>query len=296
MKALPLSLLLIIPLISCNVQSDITTGYAEVNGTTLYYEVSGEGEPIVLIHGNFGDRRHWDYQVDPLSKNFKVIRYDVRGYGKSAKPDTVNSYRDCDDLSNLLDYLKIDKANICGLSMGAQIAIDFALAYPDKCISLIPIGPWPNGYGEGKYRTTASDSMIKVLVKMGEFLASGGPRAATDYWWTGDHEIKETVVRKRTLDSLLVMGYEYSWYCHLNPIKRNWVAPPAVESLNTIKIPTLIITASNDMLACQEVAEMMQKQIYNSQVISINDAGHAMNMDNPEEFNRVIVDFIKRTE
>ncbi len=117
---------------SNNDRKTIDSGYAEVNKTKLYYEIAGKGEPLVLIHGSFGDRRFWGLQFTELSKKYKVLRYEMRGYGRSALPDSTEVYRDCDDLNALMDLLKIKKAHICGLSLGSIIAIDFALAYPGK--------------------------------------------------------------------------------------------------------------------------------------------------------------------
>lgn len=299
MKKLFLSSLFLLLLISCTNRDnkiDIENGYTEVNGTRLYYEVAGKGVPIVFVHGNFGDRRHWNFQFEPLSKNFKVVRYDVRGYGNSEIQDSATSYRDCDDLKALMDFLKIERAHICGVSMGSGIAVDFALEYPERCISLIPIGPWASGYGSGQYRTAASDSMFYIFGKTIELVSSNGPKEATDYWWTGNHEIKNTVVKQRTLDSLLTMGYEYSWFNFLNPSVRTSIEPPGVERLSEIHIPTLIVTSENDIQACKEVVNLMHNQINNSHVIIINDAGHLMNMDNPEEFNRVISDYLNSLE
>lgn len=267
-------------------------GYAEVNGAKLYYEVVGSGEPIVFVHGNFGDVRHWDFQMEAFPKNHKVLRYDVRGYGNSSLPDTVTTYRNCDDLRALMDFLKIEKAHICGLSMGSGIAIDFALAYPDRCLSLIPIGPWAGGWGGGQYSSVATDSIFTIFGEVYNLISSEGPKAATDYWWAGNHEIKTTVVKPSTLDSLLKMGYEYSWWGFLNSSKQEGYSPPAVEVLNTINIPTLIVTADHDIKACKEVAALMHSQIQNSQLVSVQNAGHCMNMDNPQEFNRILFDFI----
>ncbi len=129
------------------------SGYAEVNGTKLYYETAGTGEPIVLIHGSFGDRRHWDFQFKEFGKKYKVIRYDVRGYGKSTLPNPDKAYTDSEDLNAILGFLEIKKAHVCGLSMGSVIAVDFALSYPDKCSSLLLIGPRVAGDGSAAYRT-----------------------------------------------------------------------------------------------------------------------------------------------
>ena len=140
-------LVILLFLVSCNhAEVPVKSGTVKVNGVDLYYEVAGRGEPLVLIHGNGGDRRHWDFQFEPLSKEFQIIRYDVRGYGKSVftNPDIEFSHHD--DLKALLGYLEIESAHISGISMGSGIAIDFALAYPKRCKSLIPIGAWANGY------------------------------------------------------------------------------------------------------------------------------------------------------
>ncbi|MBN2366854.1 MAG: alpha/beta hydrolase [Calditrichaeota bacterium] len=282
-------------LISChNVskKSEIQTGFAEVNGTTLYYEAAGMGEPIVFVHGNFGDRRHWDFQFGPLSQQFRVMRYDVRGYGKSALPNKYEMYYDRDDLAGLMDFLKIEKAHICGLSMGSGIIVDFALHYPERCLSLIPVGPWAMGYGDDGYRTPASDSFNILFGKVYEKLLNQGPKAATDHWWAGDHPFAKTIRSQATLDSLLKMGYEYSYWGFLNENKRSFTSPPAIGRLNEIHLPTLIVTAEYDFEPCLEIADIMEREIAGSKKISVKDAGHIMNMDKPEEFNAEIIKFI----
>lgn len=102
------------------------TGFAAVNGIRLYYEVAGSGRPLVLIHGMSLDTRMWDDQFEPLAQHYRVVRYDARGFGKSAL-QTGRSYAHTDDLKALLEYLDIEHAFIVGLSMGGGIAIDFAL-------------------------------------------------------------------------------------------------------------------------------------------------------------------------
>ena len=95
------------------------SGYAEVAGGRLYYEVEGSGDAIVLIHGNFGDRRHWDQQVDAFTRDYRVVRYDVRGYGKSSLPVEGDPYASSEDLAALLDQLGISRVHIAGWSMGS---------------------------------------------------------------------------------------------------------------------------------------------------------------------------------
>ena len=121
------------------------SGYAEVNGTRLYYEIAGEGDPIVLIHGFTVDTRMWDDQFNEFSSNYRVLRYDLRGYGKSAKPSD-EEYTDADDLMSLMKHHGIEHAHIIGLSMGGSIAMDFTLAHPEAVDALITVDTTLNGY------------------------------------------------------------------------------------------------------------------------------------------------------
>lgn len=272
---------------------DVKTGFAEVNGTNLYYEVAGEGEPILFVHGNFGDCRHWEHQFKPLSKKYKVIRYDVRGYGKSANPKSDEEYYDTDDIKALLEFLGIEKGHICGLSMGSGIVVDFALTYPDKCISLIPIGPWAGGFGTEGYKTAAGDTLNKIFYKVIQQLNEKGTKAATDYWWTGTKFVKSSVRSQKSMNELLKMGYEYDYWGFKNPNKRRGAQPVAISRLNEIKLPTLIVTSEYDLIPCIEIAETMKRDIKGSKLITIKDAGHCMNMDKPKEFNKVLTTFIE---
>jgi pimeloyl-ACP methyl ester carboxylesterase len=268
------------------------SGYANVNATKLYYEVAGSGSPIILIHGSFGDRRFWDLQFFELSGKHKVIRYDVRGFGKSLLPKPGESYKDTDDLNALMNFLHIGKAHICGLSMGSIIAIDFALAHPEKCLSLIPAGPRVAGDGDDHYKTHSADSIRAIIAKTVDILKTNGIKEATDYLWTGDHAMGKSVLSSVTKDGLLKMGYQYSWWRYLNNNIREFAFPDGIKMLHNIQIPTLIITAEYDLELCKEIADIIVKEIPNAKLISLKKAGHIMNMDQPEEFNKQVSSFI----
>ena len=270
----------------------VSSGYAEVNGTKLYYEMAGAGQPLVLIHGNFGDRRHWDLQFIELSKKYKVLRYDCRGYGKSALPKADEAYKDCEDLKALMEFLGIKKAHLCGLSQGGDIAIDFVLAYPDMAISLIPIGPQVMGMGEEEYNTPAFDTLRVTAVQTLEILKSKGPKGATDYLWTGEHVFGKSVISQVTRRALLQMGYDYSWWRYLNANKRGYAFPKAIRKLNEIRIPSLIVTAEFDLPVCKELVDLMIEKIPGAKLISIKGAGHIMNMDKAGEFNKAVSEFL----
>ncbi len=120
------------------------TGFAEVNGTKLYYEVLGEEHPLVLIHGGYMDRRMWDDQFAVFAEHYRVIRYDVRGFGKTELPQVP--YADRQDLYDLLMFLGVEKAYVLGLSLGGVIAIDFTLDYPNMVDALVLVGSPVSGF------------------------------------------------------------------------------------------------------------------------------------------------------
>jgi len=271
----------------------VDSGYAEVNNTRLYYEIAGKGQAIVFIHGSFGDRRFWDFQMSTLSKKYKVLRYDLRGFGKSALRKEDEVYRDCDDLLALLNYLKIERANVCGLSYGSFIAIDFALAYPQKCTSLISIGPRVTGDDLDDYKPN-SDSFKAIVSKTVELLKSVGKKEATDFLWTGNNSLSKSVQSPEARQVLLKMGYEYSWWRHLHPSKREYAFPQAIKHLDQIKMPTLVVTADFDAAICKQVAATLKNEIRDAKLISIRHAGHVMNMDRPEQFNKELSKFIRK--
>src|SRR5512146_1748629 len=120
------AMVLLFPMFVYGTQAQSTReGIAEVNGTKLYYEIAGTGHALVLIHGGAVDRRAWDDQFSVFAKHYKVMRYDVRGSGKSAQP--VKPFSNAEDLHALLRFLKIDKTYLAGISRGGGIAFDFTL-------------------------------------------------------------------------------------------------------------------------------------------------------------------------
>src|SRR5436309_11448713 len=123
------------------------TGYAELNDTKLYYEVAGEGHPLVLLHGGLVDRRLWDDQFTVFAQHYKVIRYDMRGYGDSGllKRDT-KPYSLGKDLYALLQFLGVEKTYLIGLSMGGGLAIDFTIKHPEMVDALITVGAGVSGF------------------------------------------------------------------------------------------------------------------------------------------------------
>ncbi len=110
----------------------------------LYYQINGEGHPIVLLHSGGTDLRDWTYLTPLLTKDYKVVTFDVRGIGKSPSPNEKANY--FEDLLLLIDHLELEKATLVGHSIGGQIATEFALHYPEKVKDLILIAPSLSGF------------------------------------------------------------------------------------------------------------------------------------------------------
>ena len=122
----------------------VRTGFVEINGTQLYYEMMGTGHPLVLLHGGYMDRRMWDDQFAAFADSYQVIRYDIRGFGKTELPQVP--YADRQDLYELLQFLGIKKTYLLGLSLGGEIAIDLTLEHPEMVDALILVGSPIPGY------------------------------------------------------------------------------------------------------------------------------------------------------
>jgi pimeloyl-ACP methyl ester carboxylesterase len=127
---------------------------------------------------------------------------------------------------------------------------------------------------------------------MVHLLSFRSKKQATDYLWKGDHCLARSVRNDRTRDSLLSIGYDYSYWGFLHPAYEEDLDPPAMYRLNEIKLPVLIITAEYDLESCKEIGNIMHQEIEDAELVSIRDAGHIMNMDKPKQFNRIVSDFI----
>jgi pimeloyl-ACP methyl ester carboxylesterase len=267
----------------------IETGFAEVNGTRLYYEVAGTGDSIVLIHGNFGDRRYYDGQFDALARLHRVLRYDIRGYGNSMRPEEGIPYSDFEDLEALMAHLDIDRAHIAGFSMGSAIAVDFCLAFPDRCSSLIAIGPWFYGYDSPLAQALFQDfgRISAAAVSGGREAALGQLLAAT--WWYPEK------VPPRAFGRVKAIWSDYDFWHFRNPDPRRFLAPPAAEQLGRITVPALIITAEYDLDACRAVAQQMDAGIPDSTTVDLAGATHFMFIEEPEVVNAAMLDFLVDT-
>jgi pimeloyl-ACP methyl ester carboxylesterase len=267
-------------------EARVEQGYVEVDGGRLYYEAAGTGEPLVLIHGNTLDLRSWDDQFLSLSQSFRVIRYDVRGFGKSSLPVEGEAYSHHEDLAALLGHLGISSAHILGLSMGSGIAVDFVVGHPAMSRSLVAAGPWLSGFD-----SPAANEIWAVFGAAAAALDEGGVEAAVDSFLAAPlytESIRGTAVLQRLRE--IMSDYSFWHLSHSDP--QTVLQPSALERLAEISVPTLVVVGVRELAACREVGELLQETVPDVRTIEIPDAGHVMNMENPQEFNRAVSEFL----
>ena len=260
------------------------TGFADVNGTRLYYEVAGSGDPLVLIHGMTLDTRMWDDQFEPLAREYRVVRYDARGFGKSALPTAGRPYAHTDDLRALLKHLEIGRAFILGLSMGGGIALDFALAHPEATEALIPVDSRLNGW-QPDAEFAAYLSAVRARAR------EAGIQAARDVW-TYSAMFKPALENPTVASRLVQIIADYSGWHWVNDNPLRTPDPPAAQRLDTIRVPTLIVIGEQDVPDCQAIADTLHRCIPNARKVVMARVGHMSNMEAPERFNALVLDFL----
>ncbi|MEZ4859833.1 MAG: alpha/beta fold hydrolase [Caldilineaceae bacterium] len=266
----------------------IQTGYAPVNGTELYYETLGEGSPLILIHGGQLDRRMWDEQFRVFAQSHRVIRYDVRDHGLSKCP--AGAYAHHEDLQGLLEHLQIGQATLMGLSLGALIAIDFALVHPDKVNALLLVSPGLSGYAAPSEQVLANHAQ---MIKAWE---AGDMESVVEYflrsWVDGPQRTQaqvDALVRERVRSMALERIIQGPSEGEPQPL-----TPPALDRLGEIHVPTLVVVGDLDMPDILAIAEILVGGIATAERTVMPGVAHMANMEHPAEFNQLVQDFLRK--
>lgn len=265
----------------------VESGYVPVTGARLYFDVAGDGHPLLLIHSGVADRRMWDEQFTVFAQSYRVIRYDARSFGKSKTEDVEFSNRQ--DLYDLLEHLGVEKAYLVGASRGGGIAIDFTLEHPEKVDALIPVGSALGGlHHQHLEHEKGTLNEIDEAWNQKDFvrLADLGVRM----WLDGPGQPETRVapaLRKRVREMTL-----NTCTTHETQGKPQPLDPPAAKRLAEIKVPTLIIFGDLDESGVLAAADLIERGITGARRAVMVGTAHLPSMERPAEFNRIVLHFL----
>jgi pimeloyl-ACP methyl ester carboxylesterase len=265
--------------------SSSKSGFAEVDRGRLFFEVAGNGSPVVLIHSGITDSRSWDPQDAALAEGHRVLRYDLRGLGQSDLGH--GSYSNVDDLVMLLDAVGFERAALVGVSMGGALALDVALQHPGRVSALVLVGAGISGReppDSFKAQMDEVDALFErglidqVVERELEIWLYGKGRTANDV---------DPVIRKAVGEMDRSNGLRFPADAKPEPIE-----PPAIGRLAEVQVPTLVIVGDLDVDHVQEGARVLTNGIRGARLAVMNGVAHVPNMERPVEFNRLVIDFL----
>jgi pimeloyl-ACP methyl ester carboxylesterase len=264
----------------------VSHGIAQVNGAALAYDVAGDGPAVVILHGLTLDRRMWRDQFDVFAARFRVVAYDLRGFGASSVPDAGVAYSHADDLHALLEELGIARSALVGLSLGGQVVQEFALRYPDAVDALVLVDSSLRGH-------EFSPAFGRTLGSLFG-LAREGRLAEAKAEWLAD----PLFARSRALPDVAaqlerIVGEYAGWGLRHDDPHRP-LDPPTQERLGEITAPTLVVVGAADIPDFHAVADRLAAGIPGARKAVLPGAGHMANMDAPAAFNRLVLEFLTR--
>lgn len=262
----------------------------DINGVNLNYEVVGQGEAVVFLHGYTGSSQDWANQVAVLSTKYRVITPDQRGHGKSAAPTREEDYSMQifrDDVFALLKTLDVSQCCLVGHSLGGFIALEFALAYPDMLTALILVDT-----SSGEFERPPGFAELRQ--KLDELARLRGMEAAFEYEAVNNPtrverfqkhpEQKEITRRKMLMTS--VDGYVF-----IAKAMGKW--KPVTARISEIKVPTLIYWGDEDLPFFNAV-QILKEGIAGSELVTVNGVGHSPHEEAPDVFNEALLRFLNR--
>jgi len=260
----------------------------QVGNAKLFYETAGQGTPVVFVHAGVADSRQWNHQFASFAEKHRVIRYDMRGYGKSLP--VVGEYSHLDDLTRLVEHLNIVEPMILvGCSMGGATALDFALQDPEKVRALVLVDSAPSGL-QLDVPTPPKFRLVEEAEKTGNLeLVS---ELETQIWFDGDRPADKVDQGMRQL------AYEMNLIALQNGARALGTRlpnskTPAIDRLAEIMIPVLAVVGENDIPYMLAAVNVMGEKIADYRTVRIANAAHLPNMDQPIEFEKVLEDFIR---
>jgi pimeloyl-ACP methyl ester carboxylesterase len=256
-------------------------------GAKLHFEVAGEGPVVTLIHPGLWDMRTWDREFRTLADaGYRVLRYDVRGYGRSSRPESGATYSNLRDLDALLEAAEVTLTALVGCSMGGGIAIDYTLAYPAKVWGLVPVATALGGFEateEEEEWWAQRDEPIEAAIEAGDLERAEELRL--EIWAPlGTDDERGARIRQIAFENIHEILMDESGEERLDP--------PAAHRLEEIDIPTLILEAEHDPPDLKRLADFLVREVIGSRKVVVEGADHVVNMRQPERFEELVLPFL----
>jgi pimeloyl-ACP methyl ester carboxylesterase len=267
---------------------------AELNGVRLYYEVHGSGTPLVFAHEFAGDYRSWNPQVRFFARRYQVITYNARGYPPSGVPEDVEAYSQdiaVADLHALVRHLGLPAAHFCGLSMGGYTVLHFGLRYPALARSLTVAGC---GYGsddQAEFRRYAEELAARMerdgMSVVGPAYARGPARVQfMQKDPQGWQEFRDALAGHSTVGSALTQRGVQARRPSVYDLR---------DALARLTVPTLVATGDEDE-PCLAPGLFLKRHIATAALLVLPSTGHTINLEEPAQFNRALLDFITQVD
>jgi 3-oxoadipate enol-lactonase len=260
---------------------------ARINGTSIFYETRGQGFPIVFVSGGgILDRRGWDNQFETFAKHYRVVRYDIRGIGKSERPQA--SFSHSNDLYELLNFLKITRAHVVGLSVGGAIALDFAIEHPEVVDHLILAAP-------GLSSDSKSETNLQGLKALTNLVKTNGLEKLIEltldapFVLSKQNEAGREKVRQIYLDNADVFESGFPVYALWEPLQ-----PPPEDRLATIRARVLIVRGDSDSPVYAAMTDKISNGLPQATTVVIPGGTHFLNLEKPAEFSEAMRVFLRR--
>jgi len=261
------------------------------NGINLYTEEAGRGIPVVFVHEFAGDWRSWEAQVRFFSSRYRAVSFSARGYLPSEIPDSPGNYSQelqVEDLKGLMDVLEIDQAHLCGLSMGSYTTLLFGIKYPGRARSLTIAG---SGYGSGQNR----QEFHQLVAQVADQILQGGMKAISGSYTLSAARVQLQNKNPRAWEEFRRQFEEHSAkgsaYTFLEVQRKRPSITDLGDELKKMALPVLIMLGDEDEGGL-EGSLFMKRNIPRAGLEIFPRSGHALNLEEPEHFNRSLLDFI----
>ena len=261
--------------------------FLRVEGGRLWYEVAGDGPPVLLLHSTLVDSRKWDDQMASFAGRFRTIRFDLRGFGRSDMP--TESYRPLEDVAELLRSLDAAPAALVGASAGGALSLLFALEHPDMVSALVLAASGAPGFTGWSEDLRALWKATEAALEAGDL--EGAQRLELDYWvppgrfgeGAGDSDRRIAEIARGNTRAA----------AEAEDFMEGPVTEP-LERLGEIRVPTLVVLAERDEPGIQAIGGTVAAGVPGTEVVTIPGTDHLLNMRNPAEFDRMVMAFLAR--